>query len=113
MLNRLADYMAQRTTATVAALASTGIHVVFADPRAEFADHGACDAVEYVHKFVLGPEGGGDNPIVDDDNPNCMGMPGTAVLCISRASFHPNTNGTDAYARVLRTALINAGYSGV
>ncbi|WP_433438267.1 hypothetical protein [Nonomuraea sp. CA-141351] len=89
-------------------LRATGIPVFFARPDMEFYQTVICDNPSYINALVTGPKGEGDFHQGDEPSPLCIWE---SNLCISRESFHPKSDGTSAYARVLRTTLDNIGYA--
>ncbi|MFC4114350.1 hypothetical protein [Nonomuraea zeae] len=104
----LVQELSRRQQALTETLRATGIPVFFARPDMEFYQSVICDNPSYINALVTGPKGEGDFHQGDEPSPLCIWE---NHVCISRESFHPKSDGTSAYARVLRTTLDNIGYA--
>lgn len=87
-IREMGDLMATETTSTVSDLASRGVRVRFVDPRPEFEGHEACTSDEYLHGIVSTKTPG--------ESPSSP---------VSQEGFHPNADGTSAYARAFDRVL--------
>ncbi|MFD7133320.1 hypothetical protein [Streptomyces sp. NPDC059894] len=111
-LNALADDVRDKQQTKVAALKSSGLRVVFADPTSAFAGHGICDSDEWINRIVAGPNGDGDYHSGDPENPvPCIPVT-SGGICASLESFHPKDRGTTAYSAVMDQTLADIGYTG-
>ncbi|WP_284746330.1 SGNH/GDSL hydrolase family protein [Amycolatopsis sp. RTGN1] len=104
-LAELAGYLATKQKEVADA---AGASVYAASTIGDFAGHGGCDSVEWLHKIRIGANGEGDFHAGDKSSPFCFGF--SEVACLSRESFHPNGAGTTGYATVLRRKLDEIGY---
>ncbi|MER6664155.1 SGNH/GDSL hydrolase family protein [Amycolatopsis japonica] len=111
-LAQLANYMATKAQETVARLHDNEkINASFTSPIDAFVGHSGCDTPEWVHKIVLGPHGNGDFHNGDKPSPFCL-WEVLGGACLSRESFHPNSEGTTGYAQVMEQKLAQVGYRG-
>lgn len=108
-LAELAGDIATKQRDVTEMLRAAGAPIYAGNVINDFAGHGGCDPVEWIHKLRVGANGEGDFHLGDAPSPFCLGF--TTDECLSRETFHPNANGATAYAVVLRRTLDEIGYS--
>jgi hypothetical protein len=86
--------------------------VKFVDLVTPFTAQMMCDPTPAINLPSVTPQGPGDFYTTDPHIPACFVYVNEhhALICLSRQSYHPNTWGTDIYARTLSTSLGGVGY---
>ncbi|MCK2218459.1 SGNH/GDSL hydrolase family protein [Actinomadura sp. ATCC 31491] len=119
LLGQLARYMEGKQWELVSQLQSEGdpgdppFEVYAASPISYFAGHEACGDGAWINPVMLTPNGEGDYH-EGDARAKCIPNPldVSEPVCLSRESFHPNDQGTSAYASTLAQTLSLIGYRG-